>query len=167
MTQKKENFLDIFDYKILDLVQHDNSLSLQSISEAVNLSSTAVQRRLKRLDKAGVICRHSSMINPESVGKVITIIVEVHVEKTCKDKIVMFREKFSIPEIQQCYHLTGEADFMLILNVASMSEYEEIETKLFYNDKNIKWFKTTIVKNRVKATMGVYLQDIIEKWDEK
>jgi Lrp/AsnC family leucine-responsive transcriptional regulator len=65
------------------------------------------------------------------------------------------KEHFSGPEIQQCYHVTGEADFMLVLTVATMEEYQGLARHLFYENKNVKWFRTIVVMDRVKVGLFV------------
>lgn len=157
MKTTKAVQLDEFDHKILDLVQKDNSLPLRAIGEAVNLSSAAVQRRLQVLRQNGVIRGEVALLEPALVGKVITIIVEVHLEKTGARAMAQMRKKFSIPEVQQCYYVTGTADFVLILHVASMEEFKSLSDRLFYSDKNVKWFQTLVVLETVKAGTEVPL----------
>lgn len=149
--------LDEFDFKILDLVQKDNSLPLRAISEAVNLSSAAVQRRLQVLRQSGVIRGEVALLDPNLVGKVITLIVEVHLEKTGTKAMAEIRKKFAIPEVQQCYYVTGSADFVLILHVSSMEEFKGISDRLFYSNKNVKWFQTLVVLETIKAGTQVPL----------
>ncbi len=93
------------------------------------------------------------MVDPEKVGQLITIIVEVHIERSHTSDIEKLKESFSGPAIQQCYYVTGEADFILVLGVSSMVEYEMISKGLFYNNKNVKWFRTIIAMDRVKTTL--------------
>ncbi len=109
------------------------------------------------MEENGVIKANSAIISPEKVGKVITIIVEVHVVHAHASYMKEMKKVFSGPEVQQCYYVTGEADFMLILTVSDMSEYEAISNRLFYNNENVKWFRTIVVIDRVKTTMDTPL----------
>ena len=63
--------------------------------------------------------------------------------------------QLSGPEVQQCYYVTGDADFMLVITVATMAEYEALARRLFDDNKNVKWFRTIVVMDRVKAGMTV------------
>lgn len=57
--------------------------------------------------------------------------------------------------MQQCYYVTSEVDFVLVLNVASMQEYQELAARLFAENPNVKWFKTLVALDRVKVGLEV------------
>ncbi len=145
--------IDSFDHAILSILQKNNITPLRVIAELVHLSTASVQRRIKRLEDSGVIQANSAIISPDKVGQAITIIVEVHAAHVRASDMKELKLCFSGPEIQQCYYVTGEADFMLVLTVASMAEYDAISGRLFYNNPNVKWFRTIVVMDRVKATL--------------
>ena len=147
------NTLDHFDREILIALQQDNKTPLRVLADKSCLSTASVQRRIKKMEDDGVICANTAVVDPEKIGQLISIIVEVHVERSHSSDLEKLKESFSGPAIQQCYYVTGEADFILMLAVASMSEYEIISKELFYNNKNVKWFRTIIVMDRVKATL--------------
>ena len=147
--------LDGFDWSILALVQHDNAVPLRTLAEKVNLSTAAVQRRIKRLEEGGVIIANVAVVDPAKAGKPITIIAEVSVERTSAEALAATKASFSVPQVQQCYYVTGEADFVLVLNVASMQEYQDLAGQLFAENPNVKWFKTLIALDRVKVGLHV------------
>jgi DNA-binding Lrp family transcriptional regulator len=148
---------DSYDYAILDIVQSDNRTPLKTIAERVNLSTAAVQRRIRRLEDEGVITHNIAVIDPNTVGQPITIIVEVMIERTQIDELDAMRALLKAPEIQQCYYVTGEADFVLIIAVATMHEYEALARRLFYENRNVKTFRSMVVLDRVKVGLGVDL----------
>jgi DNA-binding Lrp family transcriptional regulator len=148
--------LDEFDRAILRLLQTDNSLTLRLISEQVNLSVAAVQKRIQRLRKNGVIRAEVALLDPDKVGRPITIIVEVHVEHTPPGKeLEALKAQFTAPEIQQCYYVTGNADFLLVVTVATMAEYQALAHRLFDNRPLVRWYRTTVVMERIKAELSV------------
>lgn len=148
--------LDSFDRAILRLVQADNTTPLRVISEQVNLSTAAVQKRLQRLRQSGVIRAEVAVLDPDKLAKPITIIVEVHVEQTPPGKeLDALKASFAGPEIQQCYYVTGNADFLLVVTVATMAEYQALARCLFEDNPLIKWFRTTVVMERIKAGLSV------------
>lgn len=147
--------LDGFDWSILALVQHDNAAPLRTLAEKVNLSTAAVQRRIKRLEEGGVIIANVAVVDPVKAGKPITIIAEVSVERTSAEALAATKAGFCVPQVQQCYYVTGEADFVLVLNVASMQEYQDLAGQLFAENPNVKWFKTLIALDRVKVGLHV------------
>ena len=149
--------LDDFDLALLDALQQDNSLPLRELAERVHLSTASVQRRIQRLKKTGSIQANTAVIDPEKVGQVITLMVEVHADRTQSADLEVMKRTFSGPEIQQCYYVTGDADFMLVLTVASMSEFQALTQRLFHDNPNVKWFRTIVVLERVNSTLHVPL----------
>jgi Lrp/AsnC family transcriptional regulator, leucine-responsive regulatory protein len=148
--------LDRFDLDILEILQRDNLTSQRAIGEAINLSAPAVQRRIKKMEEAGVIKANVAVINPPSVGQAITILVEVHVESERIDLLDATKIRFAAaPEVQQCYYVTGDADFILVVTVPTMSAYEALTRRLFFENANVKRFRTLVVMDRVKVSLTI------------
>jgi Lrp/AsnC family leucine-responsive transcriptional regulator len=151
--------IDEFDRKILAILQADNMTPQRTIGEAVNLSAPAVQRRIKRLTESGVIRANVAVIDPEAVGQPITIFVEVEVFSETAEQIESAKREFAgTPEIQQCYYVTGEADFILVVVVPSMADYESLTRRLFFGNNNVKRFRTFVAMDRVKVSLNVPLE---------
>jgi len=149
---------DVFDCAILSIVQADNKTPLRTIADRVNLSTAAVQRRIRRLEEEGVIARNIAVIEPNRVGLPITIAVEVTMERTHIDELDAMRALLiATPEVQQCYYVTGEADFVLIVLVPTMEAYEALARRLFYGNRSVKTFKSMVTLDRVKVSLGVGL----------
>lgn len=150
--------LDTFDLKILGILQRNNLTSLREIGEAVHLSAPAVQRRIKRMTEDGVISANVAVIDPDAVGRSITVFVEVEVISETADQIDAAKREFAAePAIQQCYYVTGEADFMLVVVVATMAEYEALTKRLFFGNNNVKRFRTFVSMDRIKVGSAVTL----------
>lgn len=148
--------LDAFDRKILDILQRDNTTPQRTIGEAVNLSAPAVQRRIKRMTEDGVIRANVAIVDPAAVGQAITIFVEVEVISETAEQIEQAKREFAAaPQIQQCYYVTGEADFVLVIVVPSMAEYEALTRRLFFGNNNVKRFRTFVAMDRIKVGLGV------------
>ncbi|MBR0900150.1 Lrp/AsnC family transcriptional regulator [Bradyrhizobium tropiciagri] len=161
MSQTQElrlNDLDAQDLAILEILQRNSATPQRTIGEMVNLSAAAVQRRISRMEKHGVIQGNVAILNPASVGQPITVLVEVQIVNERLDLLDAMKASFaSAPEVQQCYYVTGETDFVLVVTVGSMQEYEELTKRLFFENHNIKHFKSLVVMDRVKASMGLTL----------
>ncbi|TPI56580.1 MULTISPECIES: Lrp/AsnC family transcriptional regulator [unclassified Mesorhizobium] len=150
--------LDSFDLAILAVLQKDNTTPQRLIGEAVNLSAPAVQRRIKRMQQTGVIAANVAVIEPAAVGQPITIFVEVELESERTELIDAAKRQFlAAPEVQQCYYVTGEADFILAITVADMSAYEALTRRLFFNSNNVRKFRTFVAMDRVKVGLTVPL----------
>lgn len=149
---------DPFDRAILAILQRDTTTPQREIAEAVNLSAPAVQRRIKRLQEAGIIRAHVAVLDHCRLGRPLTITVEVRVASEQPHKVAPFRRRVQDdPAVQQCYAITGEADFLLILTAASMEDYEAISARLFGNDDNIERFRTAVVLSTLKRGLEVPL----------
>ncbi len=152
--------LDAFDRKILMLLQQNNRLSQRDISEAVHLSASAVNRRIAIMEASGVIKANVALVEPALVGRPITVIVEVSVESERLDLLDQIKVRFTAcPLVQQVYYVTGESDFVLMINCADMQEYEQLTRQLFFAEGNVKRFRTMVVMDRVKASFAIPLSD--------
>ncbi|QQA42221.1 Lrp/AsnC family transcriptional regulator [Pelagovum pacificum] len=153
--------LDKIDISLLRELQRDNRLTSDQLSAAVNLSPTAVQRRLKRLRSEGVIERDVAIVSPKAVGRPITMIVMVTLERERSTIISRFKEAIrDAPEIMSGYYVTGESDFILVITSRSMDDYEAFTTRFFYENPDIKGFKTHVVMDRVKSGFELPLDEL-------
>ena len=146
--------MDLFDIKILNIIQRDNRQSAEKIADRVGLSPSAVQRRLKRLRKEGIIEAEVAIISPEALGRGLTAIVGVIIDKERRlsQALAEFKKlMLETPEVMQCYDVTGEADFIVIITVKDMPEYETVSRKLFIENPNVRRYKTSLVIRRVKT----------------
>ena len=144
--------LDAFDLAILRILQRDNATPQRSIGEAVNLSAPSVQRRIRRMEADGVITRNVAVVAPGKVGLPLTIFVQVElVSETPEDIDGMKRRFRDAPEVQQCFYVTGEADFMLVVVVESMAAYEEFTRQFLFSGGNVRKFRTFVSMDAVKT----------------
>lgn len=150
--------LDKIDRAILEILQRDNKTSQRKIAEQVNLSAPAVQRRIKRLEETGVIQANVAVVDPAKVGQPIVLFVQVAMESERIDLYETAKKSFiSAPEVQQCYYVTGDADFMLVVSVRAMSDYEALTRRLFFENNNVKHFRTFVAMDRVKVSLSIPL----------
>lgn len=151
--------LDTLDRQILAILQRDTTMPQRTIGEVVNLSAPAVQRRIKRMTDAGVIQANVAVIDPRAVGQTITIVAEVELISETAEHIEAAKRAFAVaPEIQQCYYVTGEADFILIIVVPTMVEYEKLTQRLFFGNGNVKRFRTSVAMDRVKVGLSIPIE---------
>ncbi|MFD2554928.1 Lrp/AsnC family transcriptional regulator [Sphingobacterium tabacisoli] len=154
--------LDRFDIAILKILQHDNFTPQRDIGQKIGLSAAAVQRRVKRMKAEGVIQRNVSVINREKIGRPITLFVEVIMESEKAEFIDSTKAIFrTTPEVQQCYYVTGDADFMLIIVVPTMHDYELLTRRIFFGNNYIKHFRTMVAMDLVKVGLDVSLDAIV------
>ena len=152
------NKLDSFDFKILNAVQVNNRVTSAELAREVGLSSSACQRRLNSLRKAGIIERDVSVLNRNKLNRKITIIVQIlsDIEGAEHDKEFK-KSMLSAPEVMQCYYVTGDYDYVVIATFNEMDDYEEFTKKYFLKDPNIKRFNSMVVMNKVKESLSIPL----------
>ena len=144
--------LDRIDAKLLRAIQTDNRLTSEELAEIANLSPTACQRRMKRLRSAGVIEADVSIISPKAVGRPVSMLVLVSLERERADILDRFKAAIrATPEIMTCFYVTGDTDFVLIVTARDMEDYEQFTRRFFYENPDIKAVKTMVVMDRVKA----------------
>ena len=144
--------LDAIDLKILRALQENNRHSSETLGQMVGLSPTACQRRLKRLRAEKVIEADLSVVSPRAVGRHLTTLVQVTLERERADIIDRFKAAIrATPEIMTGYYVTGDSDFMLVVTSRDMEDFEQFTRRFFYENPDIRGFKTMVVIDRVKA----------------
>lgn len=152
--------LDSFDRAILHEVQKDNRAALRDIGQRVHLSPAAVQRRLRRMEREGVIRANTAVLEPSACGAAITVVVEVELEREHTITMEQLKARLrAAPQVQQCYYVTGRMDFLLIVVVPDMSAYERFIAEHFFDDPDIKRFESFVVMDRVKVGLAIDVPD--------
>jgi len=148
--------LDTSDRIILSKLQDDATLGLDLLADACGLSVASVQRRLKKLRDAGVIEREVAVLDPKALDMKMTFIVMVELERERVDKLDAFRRVARAePQVQQCYYITGEADFTLICTARDMADFEVLTHRLFFDNDNVRRFRTSVVMSRTKVGLSI------------
>ena len=144
--------LDRVDARLLNLVQRNNRASSEELADAVNLSPTAVQRRLKRLRADGVIAADVAVVDPARVGRDLSMLVLVSMDR--ENAQIVDRIKRAIraaPEVLNGWFVTGDADFVLNVSVRDMAEYEHFQREFLYAHGEVREVRTLVVIDRVKT----------------
>ena len=148
--------LDNFDRALLNLVQKNARMTAEAMAEQIGLSPASVHRRLKRLREEKVILSEVAILNSQILEKGMTFIVSVEVERERVDLLDAFRKDMKAhPEVQQCYYVTGETDFVLIIKVKDMDDYERFTKEAFFDNSNIRKFRTSVVMSEVKSGLNI------------
>lgn len=149
--------MDAIDQRLLIQLQRDASLTNQALADTVGLSPSACLKRVKRLWQSGVIERQVVLVNPASVGLCMHMVVEVIMERDRKDLYQRFlKSAIAVDEVKQCYQVTGEVDFVLIVEVPDMDAYDRFCDELLYVDDNVKKFRTLISRDRKKFDTTIH-----------
>lgn len=147
--------LDEFDHRLLELLQRDAGTTLATLGEAVGLSPSAVQRRLKRYRASGLL-RQVAVLDPALLGSVTLAVVLVALEReSARHHAALYARLRAAPEVQQCYVLAGEWDYLVILATAGLAHTREVAERLFGNDEHLKRYETRMVFEPIKLGLAV------------
>ena len=148
--------LDELDKQLLSQLQQNNRITAEELGNRINLSTSAVQRRLKRLRQDKIIEADISIVSPAAVGLGITCVVDVALNLGNSKVIDSFKSLMSdCAEVMQCYFVTGTYDFVIIINAKDMSDYEDFSKKYFMDNPDVKQFYTHVVMDKVKVGYSV------------
>ncbi|MEM1125036.1 MAG: Lrp/AsnC family transcriptional regulator [Bacteroidota bacterium] len=141
--------IDAIDRAILALVQVNNQRTHHEIGEAVGLSASSVRRRLKALRARGIIEADVSILAPRAAG--IQVVVTVSFGRESVEGDEAFRERIrAAPEVSQCYAISGDVDYVLIVHAPDLASYEAWGKRVLMADPTIRRYDTRVVWSRVK-----------------
>lgn len=150
--------LDEFDKKILNQLQQNNRITAEELGTMVSLSTSAVQRRLKRLRQEKIIEADISIISPSAAGFGISCVVDVTLHLGNSKMIDTFKNMMNnCAEVMQCYYVTGAYDFVIIVNSHDMRQYENFSKKYLMDNPDVKQFYTHVVMDKLKTGFCVSL----------
>jgi Lrp/AsnC family transcriptional regulator, cysteine-sensing transcriptional activator len=123
--------MDEIDRQLLELLQQDATLSIAQMAERVGLSATPCWKRIQKLERRGVITRRVAVIDPESVGVGLSVLVSVEAGEHTPDWLERFSAGVAaMPEVMEVYRVAGDVDYMLRVAVADMVEYDAFYKRL-------------------------------------
>jgi Lrp/AsnC family transcriptional regulator len=153
MLMSELSKLDNIDRSILRILQNQADASVLDIANEVDLSHTPCWRRIKRLREAGLIDKRVTLLNPEMLGFGVTVVVELTLKRQDEASLAQFeRAVMLIDNVMQCYAMTGDKHFMLILVAESVGAYDRLMKTRLVNLPGIDTINSRIALSRVKYT---------------
>ncbi|WHZ13056.1 MAG: Transcriptional regulator, AsnC family [Burkholderiaceae bacterium] len=154
--------IDETDLRLLGQLQRDASLSNQELARQVHVSPPTCLRRVKRLERAGLIERRIAVLSPDRlaplIGSGLTAIVEITLERQGAEQLAAFEQRVCADAaVQQCYRVSPGPDFCLIVAVADMPGYLALAQRLFTSDANVRNVKAYFSIRRAKFEPSVPL----------
>ncbi|GGA38812.1 Lrp/AsnC family transcriptional regulator [Pelagibacterium lentulum] len=145
--------MDEMDRRILSVVQRDSSLSVADMAEKVGLSHTPFWRRLKRLEKEGVIKERVAILDSDKLGLTITVFANIKLRQHDEDTLEAFeREVRAFPEIVECFSMSGETDYVVRALVRSIDEYERLLKRKLLHLPGVIAINSHFALKRIKLT---------------
>jgi len=145
----KTRQLDDTDLRILALVQRDGKLAQAEIAKQVGLSTAAVNERLKKLEKAGVIRRYAALVDPAAVGAAMTAFVEVFIEHP-RHETAFIESMLGLDEVQECHYVTGEFSLLLKVRVRDVESLQALLLHRLNRLEGVRQTRTLIVLSTLK-----------------
>lgn len=146
--------MDTKDRQILRELQRDGRLTNAELSERVNLSPSPCLRRVKNLEKAGVIDRYVAIVDREAAGYPVTAYVQVTLARHDREIVEGFERRVrETRQILSCHLLTGSSDYLLQIVVAGLDAYEEFMRDTLHTTPGIATINTSFVYGTVKETV--------------
>ena len=122
--------LDRVDQHILTELQRDGRLSNRDLAEKVHLSESACLRRVRALDEAGVIDRYAAVVNQARVGLPGNVFVSITLNRQEQDDLAAFEAAVQrVPEVMECYLMTGQHDYLLRVVVSDPADFERLHSQ--------------------------------------
>lgn len=150
--------LDEIDFKLLMLLQDDCKKTTKAYALALGLSTTAVYERIRRLEREEVIEKYVALVNESKVNKGFTVFCHVKLVQHIKEFVMQFEKQVQqLGEVTECYHVGGDYDYILKINVADMVAYRDFMVTKLTAIAHIGSTQSTFVINEVKNTTAISL----------
>jgi Lrp/AsnC family leucine-responsive transcriptional regulator len=144
--------LDEIDRRILRRLQSDGRLSLQELAEGVGLSPTPVARRLRVLEKAGIITGYRAMIDEVALGFTISVFVSVRLDQQVDKALETFESRVrTMPEVVDCWLMTGNRDYLMRVVTTNLAEFEGFLVGRLTKIPGVASIESSLPLRRVKA----------------
>ena len=150
--------LDAVDLQILRALQENARLTTKELAARVNLSTTPVFERMKRLERSGFIKQYVAVLDAEKLGRGFTVFCSVKLKQmnrdVARDFISVIRD---IPQVAECYNISGEYDYLLKIYAPDMKYYNEFIINVLGNIRSIGSILSSFVMDEIKNTHALYL----------
>ena len=143
--------LDPKDKKLLVLLQNDAKKTTKELASELDLSVTAVFERIKKLQKQQIIKRYVALLNPEKIQKNFIVLCHVKLVQHKKEYISQFEKEITqFPEVLECFHVSGDSDYILKICVKDIQEYREFMVSKLTNLQHIASTQSSFMIKEVK-----------------
>lgn len=150
--------LDNTDKALLTLLQHNSKQTTKALSMQLDLSVTAVYERIKKLEKHGVIEKYVTLLNKSKIGKDFVAFCHIKLVQHSRDYVIKFeREIAKLDEVLECYHISGDYDYILKVLVTDMTDFREFMVKKLTTIDHIGSTHSMFMINKVKHSTAITL----------
>ena len=148
--------LDRKDLQILRILQENSRLTTKELAVRVHLSTTPVFERLKRLENEGYIRRYVAVLDAEKLNRGFVVFCSVKLRRLNYDIASAFAETIRrIPEVTECYNVSGEYDYLLKIHAPDMKYYQEFTLNVLGRIESLGSLTSTFVMDEIKHDYGI------------
>lgn len=157
MERKLQN-LNRTDRRLLRLLQQDARTSYAELARQVGLSTTPCKERIKRLEREGVIRGYQAILNPDFLDAGLVVFVQIRLSRTSQDIFEEFKQSaFELPEVQECYLVSGNFDYLIKARVADMNAYRAFLGETLLTLPGVQESTSYVVMEQVKETLALHI----------
>lgn len=150
--------LDAIDKKILELVQNDSKKTTKELSIKLNLSVTAVYERVRKLEREGIIEKYVALVNKTKVEKGFLVFCHLKLIQHSREYIQIFeKEVAQLSEVVECYHVSGDYDYILKIVVKDMEAYRQFLINKLTSLSHIGSTHSTFMIDEIKNTTQIVM----------
>lgn len=149
---------DSIDLAILRTLQEKAKLTTKELAAAVHLTPTPVFERLKRLERQGIIKKYVAVLDAQKLNRAFVVFCSVKLSRMNHDIALDFTRRIrEIPEVTECYNISGDFDYLLKINVQDMAQYQQILLDKLGTIESLGSLKSSFVMDEVKHSYGISL----------
>ena len=150
--------LDKVDIQILRAMQENARLTVKELATKVSLSSTPVFERLKRLENTGYIKKYIAVLDAAKLNQGFIVFCNVKLSRMNREIASEFARKVrDIPEVTECYNISGSFDYLLKIHAPNMKYYQEFLLNVLGTIDNLGSLETMFVMDEVKCNYGIHI----------
>lgn len=150
--------MDTTDRKLLMLLQQDSTKTTKELSLKLNLSVTAIYERIKKLEREGIISKYVAMLDQKKLDKAFVVFCHIKLIQHTKEYLTRFEQEVTkLEEVLECYHVSGDYDYILKIYVKDMEAYREFMVTKLTTLQHIGSTHSTFMISEVKNTNVITL----------
>lgn len=151
--------MDHIDKKILEILQEDAKLGTKEIASKIGLSTTPTYERIKKMESSGIIEKYVAILNGSALEKNITVFCQISLSYHNKDLIEKFKQAIGgLPEVMGCFHVAGNADFLLKVVVKDMNAFQQFAIEKLTSFEGVSNIQSSFVIEEIKNDTAFALE---------
>ncbi len=149
---------DHIDRELLRMLQENSKRTTKEYANALGLSTTAAYERIRRLEKSGVVSHYVALVDKKKIQKAFQVLCHVKLVQHIEKNVMQFeKEILKLEEVSECYHISGDYDYILKIHVSDMEAYRDFMVSKLTAISNIGSTQSSFVISEVKYTTAIKL----------